>query len=113
MSTYHIELHTYRQFKKYTDPFFTDWFKINMSLHIIKYKNIFYCDTFKSGLLCVMKQVCLCIKLLSDHFTSNNSTFEVNEAFRVNITIVYEHTVCATSAFSMCRLRVVFNVVLF
>ena len=33
---------------------------------------------------------------------------------RVNITIVYEHTVCATtSAFSMCMLRVVFNVVLF
>ena len=26
---------------------------------------------------------------------------------RVNITIVYEHTVCATSAFSMCMLRVV------
>ena len=32
---------------------------------------------------------------------------------RVNITIVYEHTVCATSAFSVCMLRVVFNVVLF
>ena len=32
---------------------------------------------------------------------------------RVNITIVYEHTVCATSAFTMCMLRVVFNVVLF
>ena len=31
---------------------------------------------------------------------------------RVNITIVYEHTVCATSAFSICMLRVVFNVVL-
>ena len=26
---------------------------------------------------------------------------------RVNITIVYEHTVCATSAFSMCMLRIV------
>ena len=26
---------------------------------------------------------------------------------RVNITIVYEHIVCATSAFSMCMLRVV------
>ena len=32
---------------------------------------------------------------------------------RVNITIVYEHIVCATSAFSMCMLRVVFNVILF
>ena len=32
---------------------------------------------------------------------------------RVNITIVYEHTVCATSAFSMCMLRVAFDVVLF
>ena len=32
---------------------------------------------------------------------------------RVNITIVYEHTVCATSAFSMYMLRVDFNVVLF
>ena len=32
---------------------------------------------------------------------------------RVNITIVYEHTVCETSAFRMCMLRVVFNVVLF
>ena len=32
---------------------------------------------------------------------------------RVNITIVYEHTVCATSAFSVCMLRVVCNVVLF
>ena len=32
---------------------------------------------------------------------------------RVNITIIYEHTVCATSVFSMCMLRVVFNVVLF
>ena len=26
---------------------------------------------------------------------------------RVNITIVYEHTLCATSAFIMCMLRVV------
>ena len=26
---------------------------------------------------------------------------------RVNTTIVYEHTVCATSAFSMCMLRAV------
>ena len=32
---------------------------------------------------------------------------------RVNITIVYEHIVCATSAFRMCMLRVVFNVILF
>ena len=32
---------------------------------------------------------------------------------RVNITIVNEHNVCATSAFSMCMLPVVFNVVLF
>ena len=32
---------------------------------------------------------------------------------RVNITIVYGHTVCATSAFSACMLRVAFNVVLF
>ena len=32
---------------------------------------------------------------------------------RVNITIVYEHTVCATSVYSKCMLRVVFNVVLF
>ena len=32
---------------------------------------------------------------------------------RVNITIVYEHIVCAMSAFSMCMLRVVFNVDLF
>ena len=35
------------------------------------------------------------------------------KTLRVNITIVYEHTVCATSAFSICMLRVVFNVVLF
>ena len=35
------------------------------------------------------------------------------EWLRVNITIVYEHTVCATSAFSVCMLRVVCNVVLF
>ena len=33
-------------------------------------------------------------------------------SLRVNITIVYEHTVCATSAFGMCTLRVAFNVVL-
>ena len=33
------------------------------------------------------------------------------QPLRANITIVYEHTVCATSAFSMCMLRVVFNVV--
>ena len=32
---------------------------------------------------------------------------------RVNITVVFEHTVCATSAFSMCSLRVICNVVLF
>ena len=32
---------------------------------------------------------------------------------RVYITIVYEHTVCTTSAFSMYMLRIVFNVVLF
>ena len=32
---------------------------------------------------------------------------------RVNITIVYEHIVCATSTFSMCMLGVVFNVILF
>ena len=32
---------------------------------------------------------------------------------RVNITIVYEHTICATSGFIMCMLRVAFNVVLF
>ena len=32
---------------------------------------------------------------------------------RVNITIVYEHTLCATSAFIMCMLRVVFNVILY
>ena len=32
---------------------------------------------------------------------------------RGNITIVNEQTVCATSAFSMCTLRVAFNVVLF
>ena len=31
----------------------------------------------------------------------------VNDALRVHITIVYEHIVCATSAFSMCMLRVV------
>ena len=37
----------------------------------------------------------------------------VQPGLRVNITIVYEHTVCATSAFSMCILRVVFNIVLF
>ena len=30
---------------------------------------------------------------------------------RGNITIVYEHTVCAMSAFSMCMLRASFNVV--
>ena len=35
------------------------------------------------------------------------------DGLRVNITIVYEHIVCATSAFSMCMLRVVFNVILF
>ena len=34
-------------------------------------------------------------------------------SLRVNITIVHENTVCATSAFSICMLRVVFNVVLF
>ena len=34
-------------------------------------------------------------------------------ALRVNITIVYEHTVCATLAFSMCMLRAAFKVVLF
>ena len=32
---------------------------------------------------------------------------------RVNITIVYAHIVSATSAFSVCTLRVAFNVVLF
>ena len=35
------------------------------------------------------------------------------EILRANITLVYEHTICATSAFSMCMLRVVFKVVLF
>ena len=38
---------------------------------------------------------------------------EITEGFRVNITIVYEHTVCAMSAFSMCMLHIAFNVVLF
>ena len=33
--------------------------------------------------------------------------FIADEILRVNITIVYEHTVCATSAFSMYMLRVV------
>ena len=37
----------------------------------------------------------------------------LSECLRVNITIVYEHTVCATSAFSMCMLCVVFNIILF
>ena len=63
VSTYHIQLHTYKQFKKIHRPILyritrdSDRFKINMSLHIhvIKYKNIFYCDIFKSGLMCVMK----------------------------------------------------------
>ena len=36
----------------------------------------------------------------------------VSLCLRVNITIVYEHTVCATSAFSMCMLRIVCNVIL-
>ena len=34
-------------------------------------------------------------------------------ALRVNITIVNEHTVYATSAFSMCMLRVVFKMFCF
>ena len=38
---------------------------------------------------------------------------DVEGGLRVNITIVYEHIVCATSAFSMCMLRVLFNVILF
>ena len=37
----------------------------------------------------------------------------VTKLLRVNITIVNEHTVSATSGFSMCMLRVVFNVILF
>ena len=44
-------------------------------------------------------------------FSTNSCCFFTD--LRVNITIVYEHTVCATSAFSMCMLRVVFNVVPF
>ena len=38
-------------------------------------------------------------------FKSDRFTFCL--ALRVNITIVYEHTVCATSAFITCTLRVV------
>ena len=35
------------------------------------------------------------------------------EFLRVNITFIYEHTVCATPAFSLCMVRAVFYVVLF
>ena len=61
VSTYHIQLHTYEQFKKIHRPilyritrdFFADRFKINMSLHIhvIKYENIFHCDIFQKWLV--------------------------------------------------------------
>ena len=44
---------------------------------------------------------------------NNKADFDCIFELRVNITIVYGHTVCATSAFIMCMLRVVFNVVLF
>ena len=68
-----------------------------------------------------MKKVVEPFFIMSENFMSNfgrimkccnfNIFFHFLVKFlRVNITIVYEHTVCATSAFSVCKLRVVFNV---
>ena len=56
--------------------------------------------------------------MLKNHINGchrNHAFFTMQASFslRVNITIVYEHTLCATSAFSMCMLRAVSVVVLF
>ena len=55
--------------------------------------------------------ILLLLLLFQDEHLSVYGESDVH--LRVNITIVYELIVCAMSAFSMCMLRVVFNVILF
>ena len=54
------------------------------------------------------------VRNVIDDVHNNNvigSTVKAIKSYlRVNITIVYEHTVCATSAFSMCMFHVSENV---